>query len=279
MRRMARRWQGTILTLAIVTSGAVVARTLGRHSSSSVQQPLRIPFVLSTAQIVDTLGPWLAEHSHIPVYLPSPYFQRHQIKRLDVGYAILPNAQGFHVAFLFPGMAHSKREALRLPAAGAGYLGAIWGVSAHTGWNNLVPKLGWFRLRPPRSAKIVSTASVSVLPHQTDLEECWVDPSNTGASPLCQVTWRQNDWTLMVLNVAGYVADEQAQTLSEARGQARTLSRHPLPGLGYAVIPMGETYGASASAATYVLGHTRYVIVAMGGRAPFWAEQMREIRP
>ena len=87
----------------------------------------------------------------------------------------------------------------------------------------------------------------------------------------------------MLLNVVGYgisLAAERTQTLGEARDQADTLSRHPLPGQsGQAVIPIGESYGASASAATYVLGHARYFIVAMGGRAPSWAEQMREMRP
>lgn len=125
MRSMVRRWPWILLTFIMVTSRVAAASALGRHASSGRSQPLHIPFELSTAQIIHGLGPWLAEHSHIPVYLPSPFFERHP-SRLDVGYAVLPHAQGFHVAFLFPEAAHSKREALQLPAAGAGYLGAIW---------------------------------------------------------------------------------------------------------------------------------------------------------
>ena len=282
MMRFFRRWHWTILALLVVTSGTAAVRTLVHHPSSRVQRQLRIPFVLSTAQILHKLGPWLAEHSVVPVYLPSLQAVSHQSK-LAVGYTTLPNARGFHVALMFPGVAHSKHEALQLPAAGSYYLGAIWGFSAHTRWNKLVPSFGWFRLTPPRSATIVSTSSVSVLPHQTDLEQCWTDSSNTGSHPLCQATWHQDHWKLMVLNVIGYgisLANERTQTLAEARNQAYTLSRHPLPGqYGQAVIPMGETFAASASAATYVIGHARYFIVAMGGQAPSWAEQMREIRP
>ncbi|MCL4520417.1 MAG: hypothetical protein M1415_02325 [Firmicutes bacterium] len=285
MMRIFRRWHWVILALVIVTSATATVRSLVHHPSFKMHPQLPIPFVLSTAQILHTLGPWLAERSHVPVYLPSPYLQMvsHQTKLLDVGYATLPIARGFHVAFMFPGAAHSKREALQLPAAGMEYLGAIWGLSAPTRWKTLVPKLGWFRLIPPRSATILSTSTVSVLPHQTDLEQCWIDSSNTGSSPLCQATWHQDHWRLMVLNVVGYgisLATERTQTLGEARNQASTLSRHPLPGqYGQAVIPIGESFGASASAATYVLGHARYFIVAMGGQAPRWAEQMREIHP
>ena len=132
MMRIFRRWHWVILALVIVTSATATVRSLVHHPSFKMHPQLPIPFVLSTAQILHTLGPWLAERSHVPVYLPSPYLQMvsHQTKLLDVGYATLPIARGFHVAFMFPGAAHSKREALQLPAAGMEYLGAIWGLSA-----------------------------------------------------------------------------------------------------------------------------------------------------
>ncbi len=275
-----RRWMlGTSVLLLLSTLVLISRVTLSAPRSDSVFRPTTsFSLMMSYTQVLHRLAPWMAARTSVALDLPSVSLIGADAK-FDVGYRVPLKNGGYRIVLTDPGMAKTRQNALTMPAAGADYVGELWGFSAHTRWQKLVPTFGWFRLAPPHSATTISsTLSVSVLPHQTDLEQCW-EYSSLPGDPQCQVVWHQDRWALAVLNVNGLgisIRQDLALTLGEAQDEAHILSHRKLPGRdGKAVIPMGETFGASASAATYQLGPARYFIVAMGGQAPIWAEHMQ----
>ena len=249
-----------------------------------------LPLVMTPAQVVHRLGPWLARHTSLPVYLPAvsqfkskPLYAR----ALDVGYATLRRG-GYHVALLLaPDTAvHSPATALKAQPAGQHYVAGLWVLPLTAPWHNLIPSLGTFT--PPRTPKwktiILSTSQVQVRPHLPGTETCWNIVYNRNM-PVCQVVWHQNQWRIMAIAAAEpyavgmphYLTKDQRLALLQAQSDAQALNR-PLPGQhGQAIIPFGVSSASSNSTASYELHGARYVIMAMHGDAAVMADHMQYI--
>jgi len=268
---------------ALLMAGAIAT---GSHGAVDLRATPRLPLVLSYAQVIHRLGPWLAARSAVAVDLPSVSLINGIGgigQKLAVGYQILQGG-GYRVVFVLPGMATTANQVFHLPIGGAGYVGSIWALPATAPWPTEALPIAR-ALALPAHATVLTSSTVTVLRPHDGTVRCFVAPMY-GSQPMCQVLWHQDHWRLtegLATEQGGRTWDAILQhmkvlDLDQARRLARTLAHRRLPGTGLGWFNVPATTATNGAWITYQSGSTRYIIEAWNQAAGHWAEAMTPVR-
>lgn len=210
--------------------------------------------------VLHSVGTALASRSLVPVYLPKAICLTGVCRQMALGVGCSLDPAGYELSLAGPGLGLTENQILNM-SGGADDIGSVWGIAntakALAKARVSVPAIASPANQPIRNLKVAAGITAQI----EQMNQLGFD----------QIVWHQDGWQIALAG-GGIPRTEMAGMAEQI---AQSLDGLRLPGQdGEAIFSVGSD---APSSATYVIGHTRYVIQTTGWSAATWASQMTRV--